>query len=181
MRAWGSGDVRAGVTLKKVPRHLLRRGELYVGAHARQRWRWWSVSVQWPMTLRAREDSGLVGSLVLELKTWLTDESMRGNLRRKVFVRWKFRAGLGAPIVPGPRGCMARGVKGQPCTWQQGHVPMLVTWPNREAPLEVAHSFACPKLAGPFAIVQEPRRALAWTREPGEPWVPVYEDEHDDG
>lgn len=90
------------------------------GVAGRSRWRW--------VRLEAGPVRGRKRVQTVALSTWLTDASMRGNLRRKSFVR--FKVGFGGTYEPGERGCEWRDPHGRPCTWERGHAPMVIGFRN---------------------------------------------------
>jgi hypothetical protein len=63
--------------------------QLTVRFRARNRWRWARIEASWPRSdLRCGR-----GILTIEAKSWLTDDTLRGALGLKAFVRLK--VGLG--------------------------------------------------------------------------------------
>lgn len=138
-----------------------REGSLLLRVHARGRWRWLKLAATSPW--HNAGDRSVV-SVTVEAKTWLTDEGMRGNLTRKTFARFGFKIGLGGRVIVRPGRCTAFSDRGNPCTWQRGHVPMIVRWhhPGRRAnqgDSEFAHSYLVPRDAlRQGECIQEPRR-----------------------
>lgn len=141
-----------------TPKRKHRMVMVRVRLQGRGRWRWWCVMLSWPLDTMSKE--GHVQSVTLEAKSWLTDESMRGNLRHKAFVRWHFKAGMGGIPQTG-RYCPVLNGKGQRCTWERGHLPMIVDYAGSPRAGVYAHSWQA-KLGPKATVVQEPRRrALA--------------------
>jgi hypothetical protein len=143
-------------------KHKCRELSLRVRAHGRGRWRWWGVRLCWPGDTHKSDPAspvsrGLVRSLTLEAKSWLTDESMRGNLRHKTFARIGVRAGMGGIPQTG-RYCPVLGAKGKRCTWERGHLPMVVQFDRSPVQSVYAHSWRVPRLGKKAHVVQEPRR-----------------------
>lgn len=124
--------------------------------YGRGRWRWFAVLLHSPSEFLS--DRGKLFSVTVEAKSWLTDESMRGNLRHKAFVRFTARAGLGgAPKT----GCPVMGAKERRCTWERGHVPMVVRFHGSPVTSTYAHSWAVPHLGKRATVVQQPKRSPA--------------------
>lgn len=141
----------------KKRRH--REAMVQLRAHGRGRWRWFTVLIRWPRETMNAGGRGRIGSVTLEAKTWLTDEGLRGNLRRKMFVTLNARAGFGGrPDVE--NGCPVLSGQGKRCTWERGHLPMIVEWPAQpQRPVNtLGHSWAVQKLKKGSRVVQEPRR-----------------------
>jgi len=147
-------------TRRRKHRELMVR----VRVQARGRWRWWCVLLQWPRDTMSKE--GRVQSVTLEAKSWLTDRSMRGNLRHKAFVRLGWKAGIGG-ATHSARYCTVRGPKGEPCTWERGHCPMVVRFSTFRfeeqsgAGAEYEHSWAVKRLGLADRVLIEPRRPSA--------------------
>lgn len=142
-----------------------------VRVFGRGRWRWWCLILLWPKNTGGFD--GKMQSVTLEGKTWLTDRSLRGNLRRKTFARVQAKAGTGGE-KRSARYCDVLGPKGQRCTWERGHCPMEVRFASfrfEEAASIGAvyeHSWAVRRLSPLDRVVQEPRRRKPQVFDPEE-------------
>lgn len=138
------------------PRRKTKEASLTLRAQARGRWRWIKLTVFSPSGTHREQMNGTV-SLTAEAKTWLTDNSLRGNLRRKAFARVGVKLGAGgAPDVGG--GCEVLSESGKRCTWERGHEAMRVHYDGSPAPGVFPHSWATPRLGRNATVVVEPRR-----------------------
>lgn len=132
---------------------------LTVAVSGRSRWRWLRLELG---ALRGRWRVQTIA-----VQTWLTDASMRGNLRRKSFIR--FKVGLGGDYEPGERGCPWRDSRGRPCTWERGHAPMVIGFRNTRTGQVIegrsstrSHSWAVAgRLPRNAVVLVEPRRRNA--------------------
>lgn len=144
-RRWRSVGVRREVSAK-------------LRIYGRGRWRWFAVLLHMPKEFGS--DRGRLFSATIEAKSWLTDESMRGNLRHKAFVRFTARAGAGGTPNSG-RYCPVMGAKARRCTWERGHAPMIVQFAGSPRTSTYAHSWAVPHLGKRATVIQQPRRPKA--------------------
>lgn len=142
-----------------------REASLRLRVLGRERWRWWHVIAHVPQHYGGgdADRGGRIGSLTLEVKSWLSDLSLIGNLRHKAFLRVQIKAGAGGRPKVG-HGCEVLGPRGQRCTWQRGHVAMRIRWthPRRQQVTGGGiwpHSWAVPMVSvRDFEIEQQPRR-----------------------
>ena len=141
------------------PRRKTKEASVTLRAHARGRWRWLKLTVFSPSGTHREQMHGTV-SLTVEGKTWLTDESLRGNLRRKAFARVGVKLGAGGRPDVG-RGCEVLSEAGKRCTWERGHVAMLVAYDGSPALSGYPHSWATPRIGKRATVVREPRRPRA--------------------